>query len=79
MIKRIVENFQAWRRGDRRQNKTAVRGRVYIRSGEKAGPPNVVSVKSQPSGRLVPARVYNASEGSWYTVEEWQARSASKD
>jgi len=58
--RRLVDWWQAWRRGDQRIAPIGTRGRVYARPGE-GGP---VAAKGKPEA-TIRARVYRAATGTW--------------
>lgn len=60
-MRRLIEWFRAWRRGERRIAPHGVRGRVYARAGEGSG----VRAKARPEAKIT-ARVYRAAEDAWY-------------
>lgn len=62
MVRRLIEVWKAWRRGERRVAPEPVRGRVYAR---KAEAPGEIAAKTRPEAKLS-ARVYRAAEGAWY-------------
>jgi len=60
---RIIEDFKAWLRGEKRIA-PGVRGRVYERI---EGGPGVVA-RTTLKATLFPSRVYRAAEDAWYRV-----------
>ena len=65
MLRRLVEAFGAWRRGERRVALAEARGRVYARSED--GSAVVAKMKPKPS---ISARIWRAEEGAWYRLNE---------
>jgi hypothetical protein len=62
-MRRLLEWFRAWRRGERRVARPGVRGRVYER---KQGAGDAMLTKTTLKPTLTPTRVYRAAEGAWY-------------
>jgi hypothetical protein len=61
-IKRLIEWFNAKRRGDVRVAPHGARGRVYARAGTEPG----IKTKTKLKPTLNPRRVYRAAEDAWY-------------
>lgn len=57
----LWQDFQAWRRGERRVAPHGVRGRVYSRTGK----PGNIAARTKLEAKMS-VRVYRAEEGVWY-------------
>lgn len=63
MLRRLIEAYGAWRRGERRVAPHGVRGRVYERKGEAGS----LTAMAQPTA-TIKARVFRAATGKWEDV-----------
>lgn len=66
-MKGLVEQFKAWRRGDRRISPPGTRGRVYERSRPEPG--FVVTTEARGVATIRPTRIYRAATDTWEEVK----------
>ena len=76
-LKELVEDFAAWRRGEKRVVPHGVRGRVYQR--KKADDISSFIASGKYEGTIRPSGIFIASENQWYDIDEKGKRSLRKD
>jgi hypothetical protein len=69
LFRSLIEDFKAFRRGERRVAPRAARGRVYEKRSAASNGGSIVGVKLTPTITIRPSRIYRASTGKWEDVK----------
>lgn len=69
ILRELLEDFKAWRRGERRVAPYGTKGRIYARKGEPQVS-DIMSAAAKWKATLKVTGYYNAAEDRWYDVDE---------